>query len=236
MYPSKPTSQPIFIVDVDETLFDTIPRKIAILRDLLGVEITYEEARADYNLRNHLHSQEQIDDFFGEFHSGKYLHFEVAIECAPQVLQRLVERLTIVYLTGRHAEGAQPWMAQKSATLQSFQRFGFPLPNNQNTFLVMKPYYAGFESIEKQAVEDRMHKTKIVSQLVAQQHVLAGIGDSFTDLSVYSEHNVFPICLKRSHWSYFKDKLSELAIQPFIANNWLEAEKRVLELLEQAQT
>ena len=230
---STRANRPVFVVDIDETLLDTAPRKIAILYDLFGMEVTYEEVSADYYLSNYLHTQKQVEDFFREFHSGKYLYLDAAINCAPQALQCLVVKLTIVYLTGRHAEGIYPWMAQKSATLHSFRRFGFPLPDNQNTFLVMKPWFSGFESMEKQAVEDHRHKTEVISQLVAQHYVLAGIGDSFSDLCVYSEYGVFPICLKRPHFADFRNRLGEIGIQPFIADDWLAAENRVLGLLAQ---
>ena len=71
MSQSNPANRPILIVDVDETLFDATPRKIAILHDLFGIPATYEEVSADYYLTDYLHSPEQKRYFFREFHSGK---------------------------------------------------------------------------------------------------------------------------------------------------------------------
>lgn len=227
-----PTERPVLIMDVDETLFDTAPRKRVILRDVLNITATLEDIRADYYLTHYLHTPEQVKTFFREFHSGKYLKYEQPIEHSPQVLQRLAGRVTLVYLTGRHADGVQPWMAQRSATVEALTRFDFPVPDNTHIFLLMKPYFSGFESLEKQADEDRTYKTQMVSQIVANQDVIAGVGDSFSDISVYSQHNIFPICLKRPHFSSFKNRLHELPIQPFLTDNWLTVEQRIVELLD----
>ena len=67
MSQSNPENRPILIVDVDETLFDATPRKIAILHDLFGTPATYEEVSADYYLTDYVHSPEQERDFFASF-------------------------------------------------------------------------------------------------------------------------------------------------------------------------
>ena len=215
-------SRPVLIVDIDETILDVTYRKTAILEELFGIRPNESDIKNDYNLVGFLSNDDKIHSFFQEFHSGKYLHKDTAINSAAETLHKIVEKMDIVYLTGRHAKGEKDWMSQEQPTLTSLETNGFPIPNFRTVFLMMKPFYPGFESISVQEIQGYDFKKKAVENLVKSNRVPAGIGDSFTDLLVYGLHNVKPICLKRPHFSSFENRLPELPIKPTVIDNWQE--------------
>lgn len=148
----------VIIYDLDATLFDNRHRIIAILANTLNTEkghalpddireavqsITIDDIH--YLLSDTFRSKgitdEAViqwfqDEWFKRFFTNDYVVFDVPTNGAPDYVEQLKQRgATTVYLTGRDTPG------MREGTLASLEEHNFPMPDEENVFLITKPTF-----------------------------------------------------------------------------------------------
>lgn len=156
--------QPVAVLDLDGTLFNNWPRKLAIVHEfarqivgyswirdaLLGVtlkDLRYEFSdtfRGAINGRPEAETEAEaiesliakLDVFWKkEFLSDFYQRFDTPFPGAVAFTRSILESgIAILYLTGRD----EPNM--RTGLLESFQAHGFPTPEDPQVRLIMKPH------------------------------------------------------------------------------------------------
>jgi len=196
---------PVFIVDLDGTIFDNNPRQIAVYRQL---QIKYPILRSlipeeklflvpfPYSIltiiQNHLSaiSYPQIDslmkkltrDFYRMFLTNRYLAYDIPFEGAAEILQEMTKRgIHVWYLTGRSQRSMQ------SGTLMSLKLAGFPLPKKNSTVsLIMKP--------KKTMNDDQFRKIVFESVPPSRKESILGYIDNEAELCMIAAE-YFPSAL-----------------------------------------
>lgn len=162
-------SEGVAIFDLDSTLIDNRPRQAQIFReigealdlpalassslahwdsswDVKGamVRAGLEEERADRAMPDVLRLWEQ------RFFTDEYCAFDTATPGARAFLERIQGAgARIVYCTGRPA-------LMRQGTIESFERFSFPVPDGEAVILEMKPQPSYLDDEYKRVIQSRL--------------------------------------------------------------------------------
>jgi hypothetical protein len=173
--------QPILTVfDLDSTLFDVSPRIQRILDEMRShpevLELFPEHApfleqakteRKDWGIRDAMirafrHNPPPVDfqryakDFWARhFFTNEYLHFDHLVEGSNTFVNRLYKAGSqVAYLTGRD------WQRMGLGTVDVLNKWGFPIPNENNVKLAMKPVKGADDSEFKSSWFDSLPKSQ----------------------------------------------------------------------------
>ncbi len=167
----------IVAFDLDSTLLNNRPRQAHILREYgteLGIDTLanstpdhwhtgWDEGLAMTNAgltkqEAESHREPFKAFWWNRFFTSEYCQHDIAIPGAARYVRALLEtNATIIYLTGRQE-------SMRRGTLTSFERAGFPLPNDSQIHLWMKPSLNEHDD----AFKDRsMHQLRERGVLVA---------------------------------------------------------------------
>jgi len=154
------------VFDLDSTLFDVSPRIQKILEELKThpeVLVNFPDhaplleqvktEKTDWGIKAALsrvfHSNPPPMDFHRvardfwtqHFFSNEYLHFDHLVEGSDQLVNRLLQKGSqITYLTGRD------WQRMGNGTVEVLKKWNFPIPNDSNIRLAMKPIQGADDS------------------------------------------------------------------------------------------
>jgi hypothetical protein len=147
------------VFDLDSTLFDVSPRIQQILEELKTHPEILERFPEHASLLEHVKTQRNdwgikdaltrvfrqnpppmdfhrvARDFWAQhFFSNEYLHFDHLVEGSQQYVNHLFKQGSqIAYLTGRD------WHRMGIGTVEVLKKWNFPVPNEKNVKLAMKP-------------------------------------------------------------------------------------------------
>ncbi|GEM_PF-6217856 len=199
----------VLVVDIDNTVVSDIPRKLVLLKELFGKEVTAENLAGNYDLTGILGKEEHAQ-LARAFQSPDLAALDSPVEGSIAALRRLARRFTIVYLTSR----PEP---MRAATVLQLRKLGFPLDKPSKSHLIMKEHEGGESTSWKQR--------KLVT-LTARNNVVAGIGDAPSDCIAYTKAGLLAIC-KQSYWTpeQIRSKMGDLASNVQFASTWEEIEK-----------
>lgn len=194
------------IVDIDNTLLTQNKRKQAILRDLFHVEIPISEIEKDFNLSGILLkiSKEagldlnEVKDKFSQVFFGKSFNTPKYFDCidkAQYYLNLLAPKYKIVYLSARVSD-------LKDETELQLKHYGFPLQDYDTELILMPSIGYNITKELNGAFLDEFHnwslefKKKELSVLNEKYNIIAGIGDSMSDLVAYNLNGILSAILK----------------------------------------
>lgn len=186
------SARDIVVFDLDSTLLDNRPRETRIVREfgklarIPELERCLPEYLVDWSLTRAMIAcglpkeraealDPEVRQFWKErFFTSEYCADDTAIEGAVAFVQQLLKTpVQIVYCTGRH-------QAMVEGTLQSFEREGFPLPDNRRIHLVVKPTFE---------MDDDDFKQQIYTTLNQLGRVIAVFDNEPSHINGY--HRVF---------------------------------------------
>lgn len=143
----------LVIFDLDSTLLDNRPRQVQIIREyglvsklplLENFEIIQMDGWSlELSLQHAGLSKEEASFYkkdlymFWEkrFFTSEYCLYDIETPGAAHYVRKILESgARIVYCTGRH-------LAMKEGTIQNLQSLGFPIPDDNQVFLLLKPYF-----------------------------------------------------------------------------------------------
>jgi hypothetical protein len=184
-------SRGLIVFDLDSTLLDNKPRQARILREFgrhHGVDellICEPHHFRDWSLRPPMLGcglpdetvqslLPKVREFWLErFFTSDYCIDDIALPGATEYVRRIADTgARIVYCTGRH----QPEM--RPGTIESFSREGFPLPDDERVYLLMKPEFS---------MHDDDWKRIVRAQLEALGEVVAAFDNEPTHINTYRE-------------------------------------------------
>ncbi|MBI4056438.1 MAG: hypothetical protein HY399_02715 [Elusimicrobia bacterium] len=171
---------PLVIFDIDDTLLSTLPRHLRILKEfttqpelcscfpkeakrlasLKTVDIRYsitDTARSAGVMEETL-LKELLDFWFDRFFKNEFLRADDPVAGAPDYCQEVIAQGShLVYLTGRDE-------AMREGTLFSLSRHGFPMPNEKNVRLILKPK---FETPDAEYKSEALEKISEMGEVAA---------------------------------------------------------------------
>lgn len=164
---------PLVVLDLDATLFDNRPRIIKILKDTIredGMDLPDDVIAAvnsiDYQrmvyrvkdtLKNHGVSDKKIlnyffDGWFKRFFTDRYVVEDIPTAGAVEFSHMLRDKgITLVYLTGRDTPN------MRTGTIQGLKNHGFPVPNEENVFLITKPSFEDSDLEFKKKAQEKIN-------------------------------------------------------------------------------
>ncbi|MBI4215032.1 hypothetical protein HY546_03470 [archaeon] len=180
------------ITDIDLTIMDAAKRRRQSFLDV-GISLKPEEHACVYNLNPFFSSSKQRDDFFSIFLSDRYLHMDEPYEGAAACMRWLAEKFRIIYLTARHDA---PGDSMRKGTLDSLERHGFPQPDGEHIFMIMrenhdKNHYSGAGEF----------KIKTMPAVLELGTPVAGLGDIPADAQIYQKFGIRPVIFKNPAFS-----------------------------------
>lgn len=161
---------PVVLLDLDDTLLSTARRHLRILREFAASPGTraggFREALARlgprelrYSIADTARAAGVTDEeilkelrgfWFDRFFRNEYLGEDPPVPGAPEYCRELREAgVRLAYLTGRDE-------AMREGTLSALRRHGFPLPDELETFLLLKPRFDAPDLEFKQAALRRV--------------------------------------------------------------------------------
>lgn len=193
------TGEPgLVLFDLDSTLLDNRPRQARIVREygqsasvpaLLRCAPDFFEGwglgppmrRCGLTEAEILEHEGPARKFWKQkFFTSEYCEDDIAIGGAVDFVHKIRSHgQKIVYCTGRHLE-------MREGTLKSFAREGFPLPDEQGVFLLMKPVFEIHDDEWKRIVRDKVS---------AIGEVLAAFDNEPTHINTYRAHFPKALCV-----------------------------------------
>ncbi len=183
----------IAVFDLDSTLLDNGPRQAAILREYgaeLGIPelmqskaehwVSWDVGEAMSNAGLCAESVEKHREPFKaywreRFFTSEYCVVDEMVSGARGFVQAVASAGgKVFYVTGRHEE-------MRVGTVSCFERLAFPLPNEQDVRLLMKPTLAE---------DDDAYKLRTYAELGEQGTVVAAFDNEPTHINGY--HTAFP--------------------------------------------
>jgi hypothetical protein len=178
----------IAVFDLDSTLLDNGPRQSAILREY-GAEksvaeleksqpehwVSWDIADAMANSGLSLEGIEKHKDAFKDywrerFFTSKYCEIDEMIPGANDFVQAVRKSGGMVYyVTGRHE-------AMRDGTVACLNRLGFPIPNETDVLLLMKPTLAE---------DDDAYKSETYERLATEGTIVAAFDNEPTHINGY---------------------------------------------------
>lgn len=190
------------VIDVDNTLLTQSKRKQAILKDLFGRVVPINEIEEDFDLSKILQGiadSEKKDlgeiktAFAKNFFSTEYYESEnfTCIENAPEYVEKLAEKCQIIYLSARD-------YSLKEKTGEQLGDFGFPKVEDDR--IIVLPVckspeewtgaeLEGFDTISLSFKEEALRG------LQTKYDIIAGVGDSFSDLKAYVSNGILSVVI-----------------------------------------
>lgn len=195
----------VIVVDIDNTLLTQNKRKQIILKSLFNKDVSISEIVEDFSLNNILEkiakernsdSMEVKNTFSKEFFGENFNEPEnfICIEQSAYYLRLLAQKAKIIYLSARDYR-------LKDATEQQLKYFGFPEVDGNNVELFVMPntlcpdewtgkFLDNFDNISLKFKQEKL------SELKGYYNIVAGIGDSFSDLNAYYSNGIVSAILK----------------------------------------
>ncbi|WXG47364.1 MAG: hypothetical protein WED05_12010 [Candidatus Atabeyarchaeum deiterrae] len=155
-------------------------------------------------------SRVQRSKFYDVFLSGKYMDLDTPVKGSVAVLSRLRSmNIGITYLTGRHHSKRD---SLRSETLASLSKFGFPMPNDREVLLCMKP---------DRMMSTAKYKRGALEELGKVHELAVGIDDEPSDLKVMADFIPMVIGIALSP-QVAREITSKVRVP--IARDWYEVE------------
>ncbi|MBI3723512.1 hypothetical protein HY251_06100 [bacterium] len=207
---SEAGSAGVVAFDLDSTLLDNSPRQATLLREWAekrGGPPELLRVAADHldgwdlrvAMRNAGLSPEAAEELYPDakgywrahFFTSEYCKLDVPIDGTAPFLERLrATRSRIAYVTGRHE-------AMRAGTLTSFERAGFPLPDDAEVFLLLKPTSDQDDDAWKREAYARLGKIgRVVAAFDNEPIHVNGYKQSFPDalvVHVDTDHSGRPV-------------------------------------------
>lgn len=189
----KADDQSIIVFDLDSTLLNNGPRQSAILAEY-GKEVKIVElqnskpehwqswdvgeamANSGLDAARLEEHQEPFKDYWRErFFTSEYCKLDEMIDGAADFVQAVRDADgKVYYVTGRHEE-------MRAGTVECLQRLGFPVPDERDVCLIMKP---------TMQENDDAYKLRTYGELAAHGLVVAAFDNEPTHINGY--HEAFP--------------------------------------------
>jgi len=206
------------ICDIDRTIANNDRRKYQSALDVARRNLDYKYVIfGGYGISHVFNSKEDIDNFLQIFLSEKYLYLDEPLPHSPQILRKIVSFSGLIYLTGRH-HSQQGSMREK--TIIWLKKHSYPVPNDINIYLFMKP---------DRHMSDEDHKKIIIPRILEMGEISCGIGDTPNDGKIYSEFSIRPVLLTTPHFK--RSDLFNSGKDVIVVDDWYEMEDVLLELL-----
>jgi hypothetical protein len=206
------------ICDIDRTIANNDKRKHQSAIDVAGKTLDYRHVVFDgYNIDHIFDSQEDIDRFHKIFISGKYIHLDEPLPYSSNVLRMVKILSCLIYLTGRHHSRQD---SMKNETIKWLRKYGYPVPDDNNVYLFMKP---------NRHMPDEDYKKKIIPKILEKGKVICGIGDTPCDGKTYSKFGIKPILLATHHFK--REELLDSGKDVIVVEDWCEMDNILFKLL-----
>lgn len=188
---------PIILFDLDDTLMDTAPRHLRILKEFCAqdavknkfpVEVAKIEAelakdpKVSYSMADTVKAMgvsdkdflDRLQKFWGPlFFSNDYLTEDAAVPGGPAYAARLKARgATIIYITGR-------WEDLREGTEKALRKHGYPMPDGLTVHLMMKP--------EKTQKDDEYKDAKL-KDIAKMGEVIGGFENEPKNINIFQTH------------------------------------------------
>lgn len=188
----------VVVFDLDSTLLDNRPRQARILREYgasVGLDkLAKTSARhfTDWSLANAMRAvgldEQRIEEhakpakafWYQRFFTSEYCADDVPIAGAVDYVNEVAKGdATVAYVTGRHA-------AMGPGTVASFERWGFPLPDERHVHLLLKPSFD---------VHDDAWKQQAYLRLDELGTVVAAFDNEPAHINAYAERYPDALCV-----------------------------------------
>lgn len=199
--------RPVVVLDVDDTLSDPsvrehrllnehlnafvqanpgalTPEEFARIRAIRPEQLSYNVAldlQVTFGIQNEVFLKAWTPYFLSHFFRSDYCQEDTPYPGAAEYVRELAKAgATVVYFTGRHEKGKLPGTEEgmRAGTVEFFRRHNFPLPNNKNVFLLMKP---NFEDDDMEYKGQALARIKAMGTLVAAFDNEPVAGGMFTE-------------------------------------------------------
>lgn len=183
----------VLITDIDGTILVNGKRKLQALRDITG-EREYKKLSRTFlaSFPSDYLSPARVHKFDRIFYSGKYLHLDEPISDAAEVLTDLNTNYKLVYLTSRHDVVNDSMLP---GTLEWLETHNFPVPDDEKTYIVMKP---------KRKQSNVKYKSEAIPRIKEIGEIMVGIGDQLGDALAYDGSGVNPLIIYNSAFLFSK--------------------------------
>ena len=212
-------SHQCFVVDIDDTLLNTLPRTQAIWKEILNVNIPLEELDTKtaielfkkYATQEQIQLMNQLRTMFQDLllcrnqRGIELMSLDEPIPNSSKVLRELIQKYKIIYLTGRLNQIREP-------TLNQLKTHRFPLEGAELVMFSPKDWEG---AVIKEA------RTRLVKGITSKNQVVKVIDDFPGYFSAYKEHGIPDrIGFHRSKRFKADDYLSNGATR--VISNWSE--------------
>jgi len=181
----------IAVFDLDSTLLDNAPRQSAILREY-GAEVAIPElensqpehwvswdvgdamTNSGLDPQRVQEHQDAFKDYWRErFFTSEYCKIDEMVPGANRFVQAVHKTGgKVYYVTGRHE-------AMREGTVHCLRRLGFPVPDDAQVHLLMKPTLAE---------DDDDYKHQTYSRLATEGTIVAAFDNEPTHINGYRKH------------------------------------------------
>jgi predicted secreted acid phosphatase len=170
------------IVDIDGTIVDNRKRKQVCVNLVTAKSLSFSEVNAEFGLEHLNLSSKEIDQIFDLFIANSMINdprcIDTPIPGASKILNEFQDLgVGIIYLTGRHHD-INNSSSMRNGTIRNFQINQFPLPDNSQIHLVMKP---------NREETDKIFKKQMYQTLISWGFICLIVGNRPDD---------FPVCSK----------------------------------------
>jgi predicted secreted acid phosphatase len=171
----------LIICDIDGTILTNERRHYETFVKVTGKKPDFEAFKKVHWKAKEMLTPEQHKKYQDLNALDDYVHLDTPIEGAREVLKWILSKgYTLVYVTGRHHNPASGDSMMKG-TMEWMQKNGFPVPDNNNIFLIMK---------EHRDHDDLGFKVRVAERIKEMGLPIAGIGDMQADAIFYSKLGV----------------------------------------------
>ena len=148
------------ITDIDGTIVDNRKRKQICVNLITGHEFSFAEVNARFGLEHLSLTQDEKIQIFKLFGTNDLINdprcIDTVIPGATEALQNIMQQdYGIIYLTGRHHD-PDNHDSIREGTIKNFRIHGFPLPDNIQMHLVMKPNRDERDDVFKKQMYDHL--------------------------------------------------------------------------------